>query len=127
MKKVSISHISNEHNYWLRSLDFYKSEIGILKNILTEIAQKNTGSEAMKEVEHFQNQFKVQLENIDQLSHNIHTNLDNISKQAQQPNAGYIDGALLVGHTALGEKFTNEEHVIADTIRTFRRFAEQWM
>jgi phosphoenolpyruvate carboxylase len=127
MKRVNISHVSNQHNYWLRSLNFYKTEISILKGILTEIAGKNSGTDVLKEVEHFENQFKIQNINIDRLSHEIHVNIDGISKQAQQHNAGYIDEALQVTHIALGERFENEEKIIHEIIRTFRKFAEQWM
>jgi len=127
MKKINISHVSNEHNYWLRSLNFYKTEISILKGRLTEIAGKNTGSDVMKEVEHFENQFKIQNDNIDRLSHDIHVNIDAISKQAQTQSAGYIDEALQTTHTELGKRFEGEEKLIHDMIRTFRKFAEQWM
>ena len=127
MKKINITHVNNEHNYWLRSLNFYKTEISILKGILTEIAGKNSGAEVMKEVEHFENQFKIQIENIDKLSHNIHANLEKISKQSQQSNAGYIDADLLSSHTALGDNFENEVRVVSDLISSFRKFAGQWM
>ena len=127
MKKVNIAHVNNEHSYWLRSLNFYKTEISILKGILTEIAKKNTGTDVMKNVEHFENQFKVQTDNIDRLSHNIHANLDRISSQAHDSNAGYIDAALLSEHTSLSDKFENEVHILTDMIKSFRTFAGEWM
>jgi hypothetical protein len=127
MKKVNISHVNNEHNRWLRGLNFYKTEIGILKSMLTEVAGKNTANDVMKEVEHFENQFKIQTINIDQLSHDIHINLSNIGRQAQASSAGYIDGELLVEHTALGEKYETEEGIITELTRSFRKFAEKWM
>ncbi len=127
MKKINISHVNNEHNYWLRSLNFYKTEVSILKGILTEIARKNTGAEVMKTVEHFENQFKIQTDNIDRLSHTIHVNIDRISTQAQQSNAGYIDAGLLTEHNALSGKFESEVRVITDTISSFRKFASEWM
>ena len=127
MKKANITHVNNEHSYWLRSLNFYKTEISILKGILTEIATKNTGAEVMKEVEHFENQFSIQIDNIDQLSHSIHANLSNISIQAQQSNAGYIDAALVAEHTALNEKYESQVRIITEIISSFRKFAGEWM
>ncbi len=127
MEKVNITHVNNEHSYWLRSLNFYKTEISILKGVLTEIAKKNTGTEVMKDIEHFENQFKIQTDNIDRLSHSIHANLESISKQAQQANAGYIDTALLSQHNVLHDKFENEAHILSDIINSFRKFASQWM
>jgi hypothetical protein len=127
MKKVSISHLGNAHNWWLRSLNFYKTEITILKGILTEIAGKNTGAEVMKEVEHFENQFKIQNANIDRLTHDIHVNLSAISKEAQASSAGYVDNTLVSAHDALGAKVKDEEKVLTDMVHEFRRFAESWM
>ncbi len=115
------------HSQWLRTLNFYKTEITILKGILTEIAGKNTGGEVSKEIEHFENQFKVQANNIDTIAHGIHVNIDAISKEAKNSPAGYIDGKLLAEHTTLGNKTEDEEKTMIDTVRSFRRFAEKWM
>src|SRR4051812_7470436 len=98
MNKVSITHLSNAHNRWLRSLQFYKQEIEILRNMLYEIARKNTRDSVMREIDQYENQFKIQIENIDMLSHDIHENIATIGKEAQASAAGYIDDALLTVH-----------------------------
>ncbi len=54
--QTSIKHLTNEHNDWLRGLSFYKDELQILKNRLTEIGGKNTGSEAVSMLNHYENQ-----------------------------------------------------------------------
>jgi len=115
------------HNQWLRSLNFYKTEMAIQKGILTEIAGKNTGKDVMKEVEHFENQFLIQANNIDSICHDIHVNLSAIAKDAQASSAGYIDGGLLEAHKALGLKADAEEKVAVELIQAFRKFAEEWM
>jgi len=126
-KKVNISHVSNMHGQWLRSLNFYKTEMTILKGILTEVAGKNTATEVAKEVEHFENKFKIQATNIDTVAHGIHVNIDAISKGVQSSSAGYIDGHLLAEHTNLGEKTEEQEKIMMELIRSFRQFAEKWM
>ncbi len=127
MKKTNISHVNNEHNRWLRSLNFYKTEISILKGLLTEIAGKNTGSEVAMDVEHFENQFKIQNENIDVLAHDIHANIHAISTQVQGSSAGYIDDKLVEEHAALGERYLSEEVTVRELTQEFRKFAEKWM
>lgn len=127
MNKINISHVSNMHNQWLRTLNFYKTEMTILKGILTEIAGKNSDAEVLKQVEHFENQFRIQANNIDMIAHGIHVNIDAISKAAAQSSAGYIDGTLVADHTALGDKTEEEEKIMLDIIRSFRKFAEKWM
>lgn len=115
------------HNQWLRSLNFYKTETAILKGLLTEIAGKNTGSDTLKEVEHFENQFYIQSNAIDTLAHDIHQNIGMIAKQVKDGNAGYIDASLLTTHEELGKKTENQENIMTDLVRSFRKFAEKWM
>lgn len=127
MEKISITHMSNAHTDWLRALDFYKQELNVLKERLTEVARKNTGNDVMKNVEHFENQFKVQLQNIDMLRHDIHTNIASTSNEAQKSKAGYIDSTLLTQHNNLKQKYVTEEKTINDIRNNFNRFAAEWM
>ena len=127
MKKVSITHMDNHHNQWLRALEFYKQEFHILKNRLTEIGKKNTGDEVMKQVEHYENQFKVQSNNIDKLGHDIRENVSQASQQVQQGNAGYIDSHLFQQHAKLENEFIHEEKIINELRHDFNRFSAEWM
>lgn len=127
MKKISITHFGNKHSDWLRALDFYKQEINILRNRLTEIAGKNTAAEPAKQVEHFENQFKIQVDNIDRLSHDIRENVAETTSQAKGANAGYIDGHLFNRHESLEEAFSAEEKLVAEMRHEFNRFAAEWM
>ena len=127
MKKISIANVKYNNAYLLRALDFYKLEIGILKERLTEIARRNTNQNVMKMVEHFQNQFIVQLENIDKLAHNIKINTEQIAFAAKQPNAGYIDETLVTQAATLRQDFSHEEKTIADLRHEFNEFAVDWM
>ncbi|WP_157097909.1 hypothetical protein [Niabella ginsenosidivorans] len=77
--KTNIRHWESAHNDWLRTLDFYKEEIGILNNRLKEIAGKNTGKEVGMQVEHFQNAFILPCDYIEEQEHAIHLNLAEIA------------------------------------------------
>jgi len=127
MNKVSITHINNSHGDWLRSLDFYKQEIGVLRSRLTEVAGKNTAPDVMKQVEHYENQFKVQVNNIDTLAHEIKTNVESIGKEAHASTAGYVDSSLLAHHNTLGQRFDTEEKTVKDLRHSFMNFAAEWM
>ena len=127
MEKISITHMSNAHSDWLRGLDFYKQEIKILRKRLTEIAGKNTSPEILKEIEHFENQFDIQTENIHKLSHEIKTNVKIASQEAKKSNAGYIEGLLLDQHNILGQRFLSEEKTVNEIRQSFNQFASVWM
>ncbi|MEZ5018480.1 MAG: hypothetical protein R2800_15575 [Flavipsychrobacter sp.] len=126
MSKTSISHLDNEHNDWLRALDFYKTELGILKGRLTEVAGKNTADEVALNAEHFENQIKIQIANVDTLRHNINENLQKVSLQAKE-NAAHIDKELITQHENLREQYISEEKTINELRHEFNRFASKWM
>ena len=127
MKHISIKHLNNQYNDQLRSLDFYKKELGILRERLTEIAGKNTGLPVLKEVEHYENTFKVQINNIDELSHNIRSNIAEIAKEAREEHAGYISESLIRNLESLTHDFNAEEQAIGELRQSFNRFSAAWM
>jgi hypothetical protein len=125
-QKINITHFSNAHNGWLRSLDFYKTEVGILQNELNEIAGKNTNPDVQKQVEHFQNQFGIQARNIQDLANSIRNNVTNAAHEAKGP-AGYVGGLFVEQHNKHAEEFTELEKVINELRHSFYRFATEWM
>jgi hypothetical protein len=124
--KVSIKHVNNEHNDWLRALDFYKEELNVLKTRLTEVAGKNTGKEVELLSSHYENQIKLQTTNIDTLRHDINSVLKSIAEQAQHA-VGYIDEKLLAQHNMLREKYIMEEAIVNALRHEFNTFAAKWM
>lgn len=127
MQKVSITHMNNAHSDWQRSLDFYKSELGILKGRLTEIASKNTHAEVLRHVEHFENQFKLQTYNIQSLAHDIKAHIKTIGKEAEVSKAGYVDGELSSQHRILSQRYESEEKIVNELRQSFNKFAVEWM
>lgn len=127
MEKVSITHMSNAHTDWLRGLDFYKQEIKILKKRLTDIAGRNTHFDVMREVEHFENQFDIQAENIHRLAHDIKANVKNTAIETKNSGAGYIDGMLFDQHNELGERYIAEEKTINELRQSFQQFSSAWL
>lgn len=54
---------------WNAGLDLYMTELAAFQKRLEEVVKKNTGDLAMKQVEHFQNQFVIHKDNIQTLQH----------------------------------------------------------
>ena len=69
--KTKIYNQHLEHTEWQNKLNFYKDEVKVMENRLAEVSDKNTALEIRKEIEHFQNQFLIQKENISKISHHI--------------------------------------------------------
>ncbi len=69
-----------ENTEWTNKLNFYGEEISILSGRLAEITTKNSNKEMLSEVEHFQNQFIIQQNNIDEIKHGIKMNEESIQR-----------------------------------------------
>jgi hypothetical protein len=105
MKAVKLHKVSNileqfhhENLTWVRSLDFFKQENNFLKNRLSEVVDFTSDKSFLAQAEHFQNQFIIKDEFVDELKHDINeqerilmdryiktgNNLDDIAIQRQK-------------------------------------------
>ena len=121
MQTTSIKKIDSGHNEWKNALGFYKDELNIFKNRLTEVTAKNTTREIMQMVEHFQNQFLIQGENIDILKHDINEHLHHMVEEAQL-KAGHVNKEEIPIHFLLKDRFENEQKVFTDLKQEFEQF-----
>jgi hypothetical protein len=126
MKEINIKHINSLHSDALRSLDFYKQDIKILRDRLEEIAADNTGREVSVKIEYFQNQFLIQQNNIDELKHKLHENLSNIQNQVKE-SAGFISQTSAAENVELYDQYLTEERMVNEIRQEFNRFASKWM
>ena len=126
MTYTAATHCKNDHSEWLNSFDFYKREFDILEKRLQEVAQKNTGTEFMSWVEHFQNQFVVQRNNIDELKHSIHVHAAKVAEDAQK-HAGKMESVLVAEHDQVKEQIKDFEKIVNDLRHEFNLFLAKWM
>lgn len=66
-----IKSITEECNTWLAQLSPYREKINSLKNELYQFAPGKTNHETRLGIEHFHNQFHIQLINIHDLKHEL--------------------------------------------------------
>jgi hypothetical protein len=126
MKEINIKHMNSLHSDALRSLDFYQQDIKILRNRLEEITADYTSREVAVKIEHFQNQFLIQQNNIDELKHKLHQNLRNIQNQVKE-SAGFISQTSAAENIELYDQYLSEERMVNGIRQEFNRFASKWM
>lgn len=126
MKQISIKHITNLHNDWLRGLEFYKEDLRIVQERLEEIAGDNTGKEVSQQVEHFQNQLLIHNGYINELRHRIEANLKTIH-MLLQGSGSYVTEYTAAEHLSLNDQYLTEEKLINELRHEFNRFAAKWM
>lgn len=121
-----VSRISNEHSDWNRSILFYKDELIILDNRLSEVSRKYTNENVKSQVEHFQNQFIIQKNNLDGLKlkikdHEKHMSDDTLS------HAQHLTDQTILEHSQLHDQFITQEKIIIDLKTDFYRFLSHYM
>jgi len=115
-----------ENSDWINRLEFYKEEIEILKERLAEIANKNSSKSVLSEVEHFQNQFIVQRNNIDEIGHLIKLNEQLLENEVNK-NEIAVDHRSLPYHIEEKEKLEGFESNISNLRKEFNTFSSKWM
>jgi hypothetical protein len=73
MVQTDVSQLATECKDWLQILRNYREELQTSKKSLQEVCNKSLSKDQLLEVEHFDNQFHIQLINIHDLKHSIKT------------------------------------------------------
>lgn len=107
METKKIYDLHEEHQTWLKNLAFYKDEVTVMQNRITEIASKNSGQDVLKQVEHFQNQLIVQRNNIDELNHSI------------KDHENYLENRVNENPTAVDHRKVNDHPKMRDSYESF--------
>lgn len=125
-KKESIIELHHEHTEWINKLNFYKDDLIVFNNRLSEIAAKNSNKEILAEVEHFQNQFIIQNNNIDQIKHVINLDEDKIKKEINS-NPIAVDHRKMEDHPKERDLVDTFEKNFNSLRTEFNKFAAKWM
>ncbi|MCC8425493.1 hypothetical protein [Mucilaginibacter sp. UR6-11] len=123
---INIKHIKNLNNDGLRGIAFYKQELTILQERLEEISSDNTAKEVQQQVEHFQNQFLIHGNYLDELKHDIHAN-DQAIEAELLVTGSMVNEDVVAQHNRIHERYLNEERIFNDLRHEFNRFAAEWM
>lgn len=115
-----------EHTEWSNKLIFYKEEIGIMQGRLEEVASKNNNKDLLKQVEHFQNQFIVQRNNIDEIAHEVKMNEEKLIKEIKI-NPVAVDHRKLEDHSKERNLVNGFEKNFNSIRAEFKEFASKWM
>ncbi|MDP4263863.1 MAG: hypothetical protein Q8941_15150 [Bacteroidota bacterium] len=119
----SLNHLQSE---MLKSLSFYKDDLHIMETRLQEVAWKNTSFEARQDIEHFENQFILQRNNIGRLRHHINEFVQEAAGGIKAHD-NHVKDALAEKQNKLEEDYKTLERVIGELLRDFNRFLTKWM
>lgn len=126
MTYADISKIDINLNERLGAFEFYKDDLDILSNKLLEISRKNTGDEAAKGVEHFQNQFDIQRQNISDLQHRIRSGIHNCVEDIKF-HAGKVSTTVADDIRAINNEVILFEKKMKELRNDYNEFLSKWM
>ena len=113
MQGSKIETLHSEHREWLSKLDFYKDDIMILRKRIEEIAMKNTSRDVLAMIEHFQNQFIIQRNEVDEFHHAIREH-ENEIERAVLKNPVALNRQRLADHPEMRERMERFEIIFHD-------------
>lgn len=126
MKQEGLYEVHQEHSEWISKLNFYKDEIKIFKTRLEEIVLKNNTHEVLAEVEKFENQFKIQRNNIDEIAHKITLDEDELQDEVKS-NPVAIDHRKVGDHSEQRDLVLTFEKNFNEIRQEYNKFSAKWM
>ena len=125
MVQTDLSQLSRECNSWKETLRSYRSEFSDFRHQLQEMVSKDSiQKSALPQVEHYSNQFDIQLANINHLKHAIkeHEKMATWDKNGTSPEVSEV---LWSTHENLHDQYTSLEHTLSGLKQEFQAFSGQ--
>jgi len=121
MVQVDISQLSGECNTWRESLRQQREEFTRDKTILQQTASQTLSKEQLQDVEHFHNQFHIQLINIHDLKQAIklHDRKLQVERATLQDQ---LSEETVASHEGLFDQYQTLEHTLQDLREEFNQF-----
>jgi uncharacterized protein YydD (DUF2326 family) len=119
MVQSDISQISHECNTWRDSLRQHKQDINDLRSELQDVASHVKLKSSLTDVEHFQNQFHIQLINIHDLKQAIK---QHDRKLQLEGSSGQLGEHTLAEHESLFDQYQQLENTLQELRSDFKVF-----
>ena len=119
MVQTEISQLSAECQEWRQILPNYRDELQQSKKSLQETCRKNLSKDHSMSIEHFENQFHIQLINIHDLKHTIKTHERKIEIES---SSGDVSDDTYKAHEELLDEFLRLENSLQELRNEFGNF-----
>ncbi len=119
MVQTDLTQLTRECSSWKESLRNSRSELSTLRNKLQEVVSRPISKTALPQVEHYDNQFDIQLTNINHLKHAIKEHEKVAGVEMQQPQTGEY---IWQKHETLHDQYQRLEHALSELKDEFNLF-----
>lgn len=121
MVTVDISQLSGECNTWRDSLRSYRDELNQLKKELQSKAGQSLSKDQLQDVEHYHNQFHIQLINVHDLKQSIKAH-DRRVQFETAAHSGQLSEDTMAEHEHLFEEYQTLDHTLQGLRDEFSKF-----
>ncbi|HEY5969036.1 MAG TPA: hypothetical protein VIU35_13750 [Chitinophagaceae bacterium] len=121
MVTVDISQLSGECNTWRDSLRSCRDDLNQLKKQLQQTAAQNLTRDQLHDVEHYHNQFHIQLINVHDLKQSIKSH-DRRVQFETSANSGQLAEDTIAEHERLFEEYQSLDSTIKNLREEFGDF-----
>lgn len=121
MVTTDISQLTAECNNWRQTMRNYRDEFTQLQQQLRKVAAPVSQKDLLQDVEHYENQFHIQLINIHDIKHSIklHEHQASIEKDR---NGGQVNDTTLVKHEQLYDDYQRLDNMLQELKSDFTQF-----
>ncbi|UTW65913.1 hypothetical protein KFE94_14820 [bacterium SCSIO 12643] len=120
-KRVYVKDLSFDHELWDNEMKFYRNELEIFDHRLEQDVVRLSEQEALRELEHFQNQFIRQNEVLDILNKRVRQNRKSITRNSVDGEIKNND-EIINEYNSLRDEFETFERIYADLKKNFLDF-----
>jgi hypothetical protein len=115
--------LAGECTLWIDSLRALRNKFHNYKNTLLELAADQTQKDMLLEIEHFDNQFHIQLINIHDLKQSVKRHVNKIGYERMN-NRNHLSDDLLARHEYLYDEYQRLDTTLNIISREFDRFTK---
>jgi hypothetical protein len=119
MVQTDISQLTTEAAEWHQILRNYREEFQLCRKSLQEICRKSLSKDQLQEVEHFDNQFHIQLINIHDVKQAIKQHERDVQYETEN---GEVSDKVHSNHEDLLDRFLSLENTLQELRDEFRYF-----
>jgi predicted nucleic acid-binding Zn-ribbon protein len=121
MVQTDLSQLNRECNTWKENLRNYRSELSGYRHKLQEVVSPSISKNALPQVEHYNNQFDIQLTNINHLKHAIKEHEKQASWELNQPE-NTAQEQIWSAHESLLDQYQTLEGTLNELKQEFSSF-----
>lgn len=121
---TEVGQLAGECSLWLDTLRSFRNRFQHHKSALQAVALNQNEHEILLEIEHYDNQFHIQLINIHDLKHEIKRHMQKIAVERTENGKGNISDETLARHEYLYDEYQRLENMLHQLSMDFGKFME---